>query len=75
MERGKSETVQLAAAIAILDRGHGKPAQALEVGGPDGERLFPPEQLQTLTDAQLTRLRTFLQEFCSDVEGNGGPPP
>ena len=34
-----SPGARVAAAIALLDRGHGKPTQAVELGGPDGEAL------------------------------------
>lgn len=36
MRHGENETVQLAAANGLLDRGFGRPAQAVAVGGPDG---------------------------------------
>ena len=34
--KGQSESARVAAAVAILDRGHGKPAQAYEHGGSGG---------------------------------------
>jgi hypothetical protein len=75
MRRGRSETARLAAACAILDRAYGKPAVAIEHSGPDGQTLFPsPAELRQLSDGQLERLRTFLQEFSAEVEGNGGAP-
>jgi Family of unknown function (DUF5681) len=75
MRKGKSETVQLAAALALLDRGHGKPVQALEHAGVGGERLFPrPEELRALTDAQLARLVAVVHEIDEEVAGNGGTP-
>lgn len=33
---GESEAARVSAAIAILDRGYGKPRQSVELGGPDG---------------------------------------
>lgn len=33
---GESEAARVAAAVAILDRGYGRPRQALEHGGADG---------------------------------------
>ncbi len=50
MERGESEAARIAAANALLDRGHGKPAQAI-VGGDEDDppvkvarvRLVGPE--------------------------------
>lgn len=75
MHKGPPQ-VQLAAAMALLDRGFGKPVQALEHAGPDGQRLFPtPAELRQLSDEQLDRLLTFLRAFHADVEGNGGPRP
>lgn len=38
-EQGKAERNRVAAAIALLDRGYGKPRQALEHSGPDGAAL------------------------------------
>lgn len=35
-QSGESEAARVSAANAILDRGYGKPAQALEHSGPDG---------------------------------------
>jgi 3-methyladenine DNA glycosylase/8-oxoguanine DNA glycosylase len=75
MRKGRTETVRLAAACALLDRAYGKPAVAIEHSGPDGQTLFPsPAELRQLSDGQLERLRTFLQEFSAEVEGNGGAP-
>ena len=34
--KGESEAARVSAAVAILDRGHGKPAQAHEHGGAGG---------------------------------------
>jgi len=34
-------SARVAAACAILDRGHGKPVQMTEITGKDGEALFP----------------------------------
>jgi hypothetical protein len=36
MEKGESEAAKVAAANSILDRGHGRPKQAVEASGPDG---------------------------------------
>jgi hypothetical protein len=62
--------VQLAAAIAILDRAYGKPPQALEHTGPDGERLLP-EDLVRLSDVQLARVIAVITEVLDD--GAGAP--
>jgi hypothetical protein len=55
----------------LTDRGFGKPVQAIEHAGPDGERLFQPAELRALTDDQLAKLRTFLREFHAEISGNG----
>lgn len=36
MEKGESEAARVAAANSILDRGHGRPKQAVELGGENG---------------------------------------
>src|SRR5215470_19121616 len=36
MSEGKPDSVKVSAAIALLDRGYGRPPQAHEIGGPDG---------------------------------------
>ena len=38
---GVSESARVAAANALLDRGYGKPSQAMEVTGKDGKDLMP----------------------------------
>lgn len=45
MRSSRSEQVQLAAANAILDRGWGKPTQALSVEGEDGNPTVPTVQI------------------------------
>lgn len=35
-QSGKSETARVQAAVALLDRGYGKPRQSVEHSGPDG---------------------------------------
>jgi hypothetical protein len=39
MEKSENEATQLAAAMHILDRGYGKPAQSHEIGNKDGEEF------------------------------------
>ena len=38
-EKAKSEQAQVAACNALLDRGHGKAIQAVEMSGPDGSAI------------------------------------
>jgi hypothetical protein len=40
MRESDDERVRLSAAESLLDRGVGKPAQAVEVSGPDGEPIL-----------------------------------
>lgn len=40
MERGESDAARVSAANAILDRGYGKPSQAMQIGG-DPENPLP----------------------------------
>jgi hypothetical protein len=39
-ETGESEAARVSAANSILDRGHGKPAQAVEVSGKNGGAIL-----------------------------------
>jgi len=41
MERGESESARVSAANAILDRGYGKPSQAMQIGS-DPDNPLPP---------------------------------
>jgi hypothetical protein len=56
---GASDGARVSAANAILDRGYGKPPQALEVSGADGEpigvdlSLLTPEQKVALASVKL----------------------
>jgi hypothetical protein len=71
----KDPKVQLQAITYLVDRGWGRARQAVEVSGPEGERLFPrPEELRALTDAQLERLLVVHREIEAELAGNGGPP-
>lgn len=48
---GQSEATRVSAAIAILDRGYGRPAQALEHAGPAGgpvKIVFTKDDLKVL---------------------------
>jgi hypothetical protein len=65
---------RLAAATWLGDRAFGKPAQALELSGPEGERLFPhPDDLIALPDPHLKRLITVIRDVHGDGADNGGP--
>jgi hypothetical protein len=64
---------RVSAAIAILDRAWGKPVQAVEHSGPEGERLFPPAT--ELSDEHLERVLTVIREVRSAAHGNGHAAP
>lgn len=74
-ERGESESARVAASIAILDRGYGKPPQAVRHSGTLGTY-----DLSQLSDEQLESLETILGPLAvaggdtggEDEEG-GGP--
>lgn len=41
MRKSESDAARVAAANALLDRGHGKPKQSVEASGPGGSALIP----------------------------------
>jgi hypothetical protein len=43
-DAGAPHPARVTAAVALLDRGHGKPAQAREITGVDGKDLIPPAE-------------------------------
>ncbi|MFP1634098.1 hypothetical protein ACLB6G_20400 [Zhengella sp. ZM62] len=50
--KGESEAARVSAAVAILDRGYGKPSQAMTVGNPDGSAFGPSRiEIVAATDA------------------------
>lgn len=59
MEAGKSESARVAAAQALLDRGWGRPTQALEHSGPGGSPLI---DLGKLTDRELEALERIYEK-------------
>jgi Family of unknown function (DUF5681) len=73
MQRGRPDGARVSAAVAILDRAWGKPVQAVEHSGPEGERLFPaPAELD---DAHLERMLQLARELRAAAHGNGHPAP
>jgi hypothetical protein len=73
MQHGKPHAVQLSAAVAIIDRAWGKPVQAVEHAGPEGERLFPAPA--NLDDEHLERMLQVARELRAAAHGNGHPTP
>lgn len=71
MHTSQSDSARVAAAQAVLDRGWGRPVQALEHSGPQGSPLLSVD-LTVLPDAQLARLAGLLEEMASETR-NGGP--
>jgi hypothetical protein len=77
MHRSKSDTARVAAAQAVLDRGWGRPVQALEHSGPEGSPLLSVD-LTVLPDTQLARLAGLLEEMAAQThtgEAIAAPPP
>lgn len=58
MKQGVPDAARLAAAIALLDRGWGRPPQAATISleGPQPIYIFPPGTDPTLPDDQLSAL-------------------
>jgi hypothetical protein len=65
-KKGESESAKVAASIAILDRGYGKPAQAVEHRGSIGTY-----DLSKLSDDQIDRLEEILGPL-ADAGGDQG---
>ncbi len=66
MQRGQNESARVAVAQAVLDRGWGRPVQALEHSGPEGSALLPAD-LTVLPDAQLAQLSALLEEIAGQA--------
>lgn len=66
--KGQGEAAKVSAAVAILDRGYGRPTQSVEHAGPGGTPI--KFDLSTLGDEQLTQLRSILGSLA--VTGGGG---
>ena len=71
---GKNETARIAAAVALLDRGFGRPAQSMEL---NLTADVLSRRLNEMTDAELIVLEQrmiALQDFTSEqVEPDGEP--
>ena len=65
--RAKNETARIAAIRELLDRGYGKPRQALEVSAPEGDPLDPLRMLLEEID-EISR-RTDRYEQYPKVSG------
>lgn len=64
--KGESESARVAASVAILDRGYGKPSQAVEHSGSIGTY-----DLSKLSDDQISSLEAILGPL-ADVGGDQG---
>jgi hypothetical protein len=71
MRKGKPDAARVAAAQAVLDRGWGRPVQALEHSGPEGSPLLSMN-LTILPDAQLAQLSTLLEEIAQQTRNGAG---
>ena len=56
MQSAKHERTRLAAASELLDRGYGRPPQAVDFGGPIQVMNYEAESLAKLTDDELRQL-------------------
>jgi hypothetical protein len=73
MHQGKPDAARVAAAQAVLDRGWGRPVQALEHSGPEGSALLPAD-LTVLPDAQLAHLSALLEEIARQARDGPARP-
>jgi hypothetical protein len=73
MQHGRNESARVAAAQAVLDRGWGRPVQALEHSGHEGSALLPAD-LTVLPDAQLTQLSALLEDIASQARDGSARP-
>ncbi|WP_205836153.1 hypothetical protein [Methylobacterium brachiatum] len=71
--KGVSESAQVAAAIAILDRGYGKPMQGHEHSGPHGAPI-PVADLSRVSDEQLAALESVFGPLAGSGRDDGGDP-
>ena len=65
--KAKSETARIAAIRELLDRGYGRPRQAMEVSAPAGDPLDPLRLLMEEIDA-ISRKRTYRQDWKEPAE-------
>ncbi len=55
MEKADSEATQLSAATALLDRGWGKSAQAINHGDSEGKNLPPQQNITYINGIEVTK--------------------
>lgn len=70
---GRNKTLALAAARELLDRGWGRPMQAVEMSGPEGGPI-PNEHSGTVTVAGLIDKYSAAYEKAADREEESHPP-
>lgn len=68
MKRSRNPDIVLRAVTILLDRGYGKPAQALHHAGHDGE----PLRLESMNLEELKQLATRLEHTLALSEASGG---
>jgi hypothetical protein len=74
MRNGRSPTAaRVQAAHELLDRGWGRPVQALEHSGPEGSALLPAD-LTVLPDAQHAHLSALLEEIANQARDGSARP-
>lgn len=71
---GESETARVSAAIAILDRGYGRPAQAVQHTGPNNGPILTAD-LTKATDDELRALEAVFGPLAGEPGGDDGGDP
>jgi len=63
MQSAKVERTRLAAASELLDRGYGRPPQAVDLGGPIQIVNYDSERLSTLSNDEIRALDTITRKL------------
>ena len=63
MQSAKLERTRLAAASELLDRGYGRPPQAVDLGGPIQIVSYDSERLSKLSNEELRKLDELTKKF------------
>jgi len=69
--KGQSEAARVAAAVALLDRGYGKPKQTAEVTGKDEAPLLGPSAREIIAD-RLEKMRARRNAEAGNRQGTNG---
>ncbi len=63
---GHSDAARVSAACALLDRGHGRPAQAVSLGGPEGGAI----EVKEVSTIELARRIAFVMASAAVATGD-----